>query len=454
MDFAQFLSDAVGFAWSLPLVTLLVGAGILFTLLARGVQFRAFFHSLKVIAGKYDRPEHKGEITHFQALSAALSATVGLGNISGVAVALSAGGPGAVFWMWVAGVVGMATKFTTCTLAVKYRKIDPQGVISGGPMYYIAMGLGRRWKPVAVTFAIMGAFASFGGGNMFQSNQSAAILYTQFGIPVWITGIVMALAVGLVIIGGIKRIGQVASKLVPSMALIYFLGAMYLIFTNLDAMAGILGMIMDNAFSGTAAIGGFAGVAVRTAIVQGVRRAVFSNEAGIGSAPIAHAAARTEEPVREGVVAMLGPFIDTIVICSMTAFVILLSGQWTTGETNGINLTVAGFEKLMPGFGRYFVALAVSLFAYSTAISWSYYGEKCTEYLLGRGAVMTYKVIFVICVFLGAIWSLQPVIDFSDIMMAMMAIPNLLGTIVLAPRVARDAKSYFARLKRGEFDIR
>jgi AGCS family alanine or glycine:cation symporter len=453
VNIAQFLSDAAGFAWSLPLVTLLIAAGLLFTFANGGVQFRAFWHSLKVIAGKYDRPGHKGEITHFQALSAALSATVGLGNISGVAVAISAGGPGAIFWMWIAGLVGMATKFVTCTLAVKYRKIDKDGVTSGGPMYYIELGLGRHWKPVAVVFAFMGAMASFGAGNMFQSNQSAAILNSQFGFPAWATGVILAIAVGLVIIGGIKRIGQVASKLVPTMAAIYFLGAAWMLLTNFDAIPGIFGSIINDAFSGTAAVGGFAGVAVRQVVIQGVRRAVFSNEAGLGSAPIAHAAAKTEEPVREGVVAMLGPFIDTILICSMTAFVILLSGEWMTGQTSGVDLTVAGFESGMPGFGRYFVALAVFLFAYSTALSWSYYGEKCTEYLLGRKAIMGYKIVFVVCVFIGAVGSLQPVLDFSDTMLAMMALPNLIGTIALMPGVARDTKKYFGKLRRGEFDI-
>ncbi|HUU45027.1 MAG TPA: sodium:alanine symporter family protein [Acidobacteriota bacterium] len=453
MDIAQFLSDAAGFAWSLPLAILLIAAGLLFTLWTRGVQFRAFVHSLRVIAGKFDRPEHKGEISHFQALSAALSATVGLGNISGVAVAVTVGGPGAVFWMWIAGLVGMATKFATCTLAVMYRKIDERGVTSGGPMYYIDLGLGRRWKPVAVMFAFMGAVASFGIGNMFQSNQSASILEGQFGLPTWVTGLVLAVFVALVIIGGIKRIGRVAGKLVPGMATIYVLGALYLILTHLGEVPGILGMIVSDAFTGTAAVGGFTGVAFREVVVQGIRRAVFSNEAGLGSAPIAHSAAKTDEPVREGVVAMIGPFIDTIVICTMTALVILLSGQWVTGSADGINLTVAAFESAMPGFGRYFVALAVLLFAYSTALSWSYYGEKCTQYLMGPRTVFAYKLVYVILIVVGAVWSLQPVLDFSDAMLAMMAIPNLLGTIALTPRVARATRTYFARLKRGEFAV-
>jgi len=451
MSIADILSVVVGYAWNLPLVILLVGAGILFTFMMRWIQVRQFVHSLKVIAGKFDRPEHAGQITHLQALSAALSATVGLGNIAGVAVAVSMGGPGAVFWMWVAGLFGMATKFTTCTLAVMYRKVDERGHTSGGPMYYIRLGLGEKWKFVAGAFALMAAIASFGGGNMFQSNQSAVILFDQYGVPTWLTGIVFALGVAAVIIGGITRIGRVASKLVPFMAAVYVIGAMYIILTHLGAVPELLAGIVRSAFTGTAAVGGFVGVTFRTVMIQGVRRAVFSNEAGLGSAPIAHSAAKTDEPIREGIVAMLGPFIDTIVICTMTALVILLSGLWTTGQTDGIQLTVAAFESSMHGFGRLFVTSAVFLFAFSTAISWSYYGEKCMEYLFGPKAVLPYKAVFVVAVFIGAIWSLGPVIDFSDTMLALMAIPNLIGTIALSPKVAKAAKDYVGKLKRGEF---
>lgn len=458
MSVADILAAAANYAWGLPLVILLVGAGILFTTQMMGVQIRAFWHSLKVIAGKFDDPKHKGQITHLQALSAALSATVGLGNIAGVAVAVTMGGPGAVFWMWIAGFFGMATKFTTCTLAVMYRKVDDQGRTSGGPMYFIRLGLGENWKFVAGAFALLGAIASFGGGNMFQSNQTATILAEEFGVPVWITGIIFAAGVAAVIIGGIKRIGAVASKLVPFMAAVYCLGSIFIIILHLGDVPHMLYQIVHDAFTGTAAIGGFTGVAFREVLVGGVRRAVFSNEAGLGSAPIAHSAARTDEPIREGVVAMLGPFIDTIVICTMTAVVILLSGLWTDpsvtgGQVTGIRLTVAAFDSGMHGFGRYFVAIAVFLFAFSTAISWSYYGEKCVEYLFGEKAIFPYKSLFVFCVFLGAVWSLGPVINFSDTMLAMMAIPNLIGTIALSPRVARATKDYLARLRKGDFYV-
>ncbi|MBD3298252.1 MAG: amino acid carrier protein [candidate division Zixibacteria bacterium] len=459
MSVAEILSLAAGYAWGLPLVILLIGAGIFFTFRMYGVQLRTFVHAIKVIAGKFDDPKHKGQISHLQALSAALSATVGLGNIAGVAVAVTMGGPGAVFWMWVAGFFGMATKFTTCTLAVMYRKVDERGVTSGGPMYFIRLGLGNKWKIVAAAFALLGAIASFGGGNMFQSNQTAAILFEEYGVPVWLTGIVFAIGVATVIIGGIRRIGAVASKLVPFMAIVYVLGATAIILMNLGEVPDMLWRIVHDAFTGTAAVGGFAGVAFREVLVGGVRRAVFSNEAGLGSAPIAHSAAKTDEPIREGVVAMLGPFIDTILICTMTAVVILLSGLWkdpavTGGEVTGIRLTVAAFDSGMKGFGRLFVATAVFLFAFSTAISWSYYGEKCTEYLFGEKAVLPYKAIFVICVFMGAIWSLGPVIDFSDTMLALMAVPNLLGTLALSPRVARATKEYLTRLSKGEFYVK
>jgi len=459
MNIAEILSIAVGYAWGLPLVILLIGAGILFTLQMMGVQLRAFWHALKVVAGKFDKPEHAGQITHLQALSAALSATIGLGNIAGVAVAVSMGGPGAVFWMWVAGFFGMATKFTTCTLAVMYRKVDEKGVTSGGPMYYIRLGLGEKWKFMAGAFALMAAIASFGGGNMFQSNQTAAILHDQFGVPVWITGAVFALGVALVIIGGITRIGKVASRLVPFMSAVYVIGSLFIIVVNWEAVPSLLLHIIQDAFTGTAAIGGFVGVTFKEVLITGVRRAVFSNEAGLGSAPIAHSAAKTDEPIREGVVAMLGPFLDTIVICTMTALVILLSNQWnnpeiTQGGVVGIRLTVAAFETGMKGFGQIFVSSAVFLFAFSTAISWSYYGEKCMEYLFGPKAVLPYKAVFVVCVFIGAVWSLGPVVDFSDTMLALMAIPNLIGTIMLSPRVARATKDYLSRLRKGEFYVR
>jgi len=475
-----------------------------------------------VLRGKYDDPEDEGDLSHFQALCAALSATIGLGNIAGVAVAISTGGPGALFWMWVCAFFGMATKFTTCTLATKYRTIDERGHAHGGPMYSIEMGLGKAWKPLAVAFAACGVMASFGGGNMFQSNQVAGNLERYFLLSPKVTGVALAILVAVVIIGGIRRIGQVAGRLVPFMCVIYVLGALYVMLTHIADLPQVFAMIFHHAFAGTAAAGGFMGAATKLVIVQGVRRATFSNEAGLGSAPIAHAAARTKEHVREGLVAMLGPFIDTIVICSMTATVIIITGTWrndaigrvvrtdtdqavltledtkdivpgdrlllkrvmegrpeTTatftvkelsdgavsgaakpekslqpqpGDTvhravQGATLASHAFDRAIPGFGKYIVSMGVLLFAFSTMISWSYYGERCTEYVLGAKAITPYRYLYVIAILVGALFKLQPVLDFSDITFALMVIPNLIATLALVPVVLRDTRDYFSRMQ-------
>ena len=444
MDIPALLSQFAGWVWNLPLVFLLVGAGIFFTYKTLGVQFLHFQHSLQCISGRFDKKTDPGEITHFQALSAALSATVGLGNIAGVAIAIHTGGPGAVFWMWVTGLVGMATKFVSCSLAVMFRAYHKDGSVSGGPMYYIEIGLGKKWKPLSVAFAFFGMAASFGIGNMFQSNQAAAILFESFSVPKWVTGFVLATLVATVIVGGIKRIGEVAAKLVPGMCLIYISGALYVLIINLEQIPGLLFTIFHDAFHGTAAIGGVAGIAFKEVVIQGVRRACFSNEAGLGSAPMAHAAARTNEPIREGAVAMMGPFIDTIVVCTMTALVILITGTWTQ-DLNGISLASFAFDSAVEGFGKYIVSLGVFLFAFSTLISWSYYGDRCSEYLFGESAIMKFKVVFVGFVFTGAVWKLSAVLDFSDAMAGLMAIPNLIGMILLLPKVLKASKEYFSR---------
>jgi len=446
---ASFLSIAVGYAWGLPLVVLSVGGGLYLTFLHRGIQFRGFRHAVHVLRGKYDKPEDEGDITHFQALSAALSATIGLGNIAGVAVAMSAGGPGALVWMWVVALVGMATKFTTCSLAVMYRNIHEDGSASGGPMYYIEMGLGKKWKPLAIAFAVCAFIATFGGGNMFQSNQVAAALFEHFAVPKFVTGIVLAVAVGVVIIGGIRRIGQVAARIVPFMCVIYMLGGIIVILMNIRVMPEVIRQIFEGAMTGTAAFGGFAGAGVRQVLMQGVRRATFSNEAGLGSAPMAHAAAKTKEPIREGLVGMLGPFVDTILICSTTALVILATGAWSnTQNLSGVNMTILAFDSGLPGFGKFVVSAGVTLFAYSTMISWSYYGEKSIEYLIGSWAITPYRWLYVIVMFLGCIWTLQPVLDFSDIMYACMVVPNLTGTIFLSLRVRDAMNDYMSRFGR------
>lgn len=454
------LTQAAGFVWGPPLVILLVGTGLFLSFYLGIVQVKGFSHAIQVVAGKFDDPNDPGEISHFQALCTALSATVGLGNIAGVAVAISLGGPGAVFWMVLVGVVGMATKFSECSLALMYRHIDEKGEVHGGPMYYIEKGLGQAWKPVAVFFAIACLISTFGASNMFQTYQVSTIMESNFGIPQAFTGLLLAVITGIVIIGGIKRIGQVTSKIVPVMASLYFIGCLIVIGKNIDQVPAMFMSIFDGAFNGTAATGGFAGAALATVITQGVRRACFSNEAGIGSSPIAHSAASTKEPVREGSVALLEPFVDTVVVCTMTALVILLSGAWqhaidpVTGEKlSGVMLTATAFDSAIPGFGTYFVPVAVFLFAYSTLLSWSYYGERSLDYLTGGKGIIAYKVVFCVIAFLGAIWTQGAIIAFSDMMYGLMVIPNLTAVLLLVRKLKKESDSYFSRLKKGEFKV-
>jgi Na+/alanine symporter len=526
---------------------------------------------MAITRGKYDNPDDPGEITHFQALCAALSATVGVGNIAGVATALHAGGPGAVFWMWIAGLFGMVTKYAECTLSQKYRVVHDDGTISGGPMYYIERGMGGRFKWLAILFASCGLIATFGGGNMVQSNSMTIALTDQFAIQKFYTdtplsrlnngagisiregtdfiiktrdgksieidifragtvgdllnavnnhpenssnsvyadlatdnnsieftdftdgkhgftlvspndgklieelgfvngdgsinklsdskistvipeklflkailGLAISITVGMVIIGGIKRIGKVASKLVPVMSLIYVVGALFIIFWNYDRILDSFYLIFKHAFTPTAATGGFAGATVLYAVTWGVRRAAFSNEAGLGSAPIAHAAAKTKEPVREGLVAMMEPLVDTLVICTMTALVIVITGEWT-GKADSSVLTRNAFNAGIPYFGGIIVAIGLILFAISTAISWSYYGDRCAEYLFGPGAIPLYRWLYVISLFVGAVVQLEFVWNFSDITLGLMALPNLIAIAALSGVVVSLTKDYFSR---------
>jgi alanine or glycine:cation symporter, AGCS family len=453
------ISDFAGLVWGLPLAVILVGTGILLTFLLGFIQLRGFAHAIAVLRGKYDHPDDPGEISHFQALCTALAATIGLGNIAGVGVAVSLGGPGAVFWMVLTGLVGMVTKYSECTLSLMYRRIDENGVVHGGPMYYIERGLGPSFKPLAVFFAVCCIFATAGAANMFQTNQVAAILKDTWQVPKLATGVTIMIMTALVLIGGIKRIGNVTSKLVPFMGIIYFLGAVTVLIIKIDQVPHVIGMIFHDAFNGTAVGGAAAAIAVRQVIVQGVRRACFSNEAGIGSAPIAHSAAATKEPVREGVVALLEPFIDTVVICSLTAFVILVSGVYEpildgtpkADALNGVVLTAAAFDATINGFGSFFIPLAVFLFAYSTLLSWSYYGERSVDYLVGEKGILPYKIIFCSLAVVGAMWTMKPVLDFSDVMFGLMVIPNLIAVWLLFPKLKAETKSYFSRLKNGEF---
>jgi AGCS family alanine or glycine:cation symporter len=451
-----FYSVDVGGTQFPLIVGWLVIAAAIFTVYFGFVQFRKFGHAIALVRGDYADPNDAGEVSHFQALATALSGTVGLGNIAGVAVAVSIGGPGATFWMIVAGLMGMASKFTECTLGVKYRNEYPDGTVSGGPMYYLSKGFAERGmagagRVLAVVFAVCCIGGSIGGGNMFQSNQAFQQMVNVTGGDAsilagngWLFGLIMAAALGVVIIGGIKSIARVTEKIVPLMAVIYVGAGLIIIAVNHDKIAWAFGEIVDGAFTGGGVAGGILG-----ALIQGFKRAAFSNEAGIGSASIAHSAVRTKEPVTEGYVALLEPFIDTVVICTMTALVITISGSLSTGLT-GVELTSAAFATVVPWF-PIVLAVAVVLFAFSTMISWSYYGLKAWTYLFGESLAMDvlFKLLFCCFTVLGASMNLGPVIDFSDSMIFAMAIPNIIGLYVLMPVVRNEVNSYWSKLDTG-----
>ncbi len=416
-------------------------------LITKAIQLRKFAYAWKLISGKFDDPDDEGEITHFQALSAALSATIGTGNIAGVGTAIALGGPGAVFWMWITAVFGMGLKYAECLLALKFRTIHDDGTVGSGPMYYLEKGLGQKW--LGILFALFAAIASFGIGNMVQANSVAEPVLRTFGVPKIVTGLIIGGLVFAVIVGGIKRIGEVASRLVPFMAVFYVAGALWVIIANSEMIPAAFAMIFSDAFTETAATGGFAGAALAQAIRFGVARGVFSNEAGLGSAPIAHGAAQTKEPVREGLVAMLGPFIDTIVICTMTALVILTTSAFTLKGADGVGLTGAvltakAFNIGLPGPGDYIVSIGIIFFAFSTAISWSYYGDRCVDYLFGEKMVLPYRILYCILLPVGAAVELTTVWTISDIFNALMAWPNLIGLICLSPVVIKTTREYFS----------
>lgn len=445
------------------LVMLLILGGIFFTFWYRWITIRGFKHSIDVIRGKFDRPEDTGEISHFRALTSALSATVGLGNIAGVAIAIQLGGPGAVFWMIFAAMFGMGEKFCTCVMSQMYRKVNSDGSISGGAMYYVDLGLkqmGGYWKPIgkvlAVMYGLMIMGGAIGGGNMFQVNQTAEAFRSTFGIPEsynWLIGASMAVLVGIVIIGGIKRIGAATSKIVPAMCGIYVIASLFIILTNITKVPETIALIFSMAFTDNAFYGGFVGV-----FVWGIRRAAFSNEAGLGSAAIAHAAAKTDEPVREGIIGMIGPFIDTVIVCSMTAIVVIITGAWidpNIPQKAGVALTTAAYGSVI-GWFPYILTISIGLFAYSTMISWCYYGERGWVYLLdhfngiGLKTVIVFRAIFVGCILFGAINTLADVLDFSDLLILSMAFPNIVGSIILAPRVLEKVRDYWGRYTSGE----
>lgn len=555
-EIRSFIDFLNGLIWNTPdglplMVMLLLFTGLFLTVRMGFLQVRRLGHSVRVIMGRYDDPADQGDVSHFQALSSALSATVGIGNIAGVATAIHYGGPGAVFWMWVTGFIGMASKFTECTLAQKYRVVHDDGSVSGGPMYYIEKAFGKKWKWLAGTFAACAVISSFGSGNSIQAFTMADSFRSDFGIPNWMSGLVSATLVGMVIIGGIKRIGLVASRLVPFMGGLYVICGLIVVTLNVEALPAAVATIVGSAFSTSGVVGGFAGSTFIFTLTWGVKRGLFSNEAGQGSAPIAHAAARTDEPVREGAVALLEPFIDTVVICFMTGLIIVLTGTWDqkhpdvvsftpknaitvvkktgsvqpngslreedrfTGKTavvagrlasvdlvrnhsvmddcrlerggmpmegslhvaadglvsftdeagkaidgslvmvhgrnllNGSPLTALSFQRglapIVP-FGNLLVTFAVFLFAISTAISWSYYGDRAAKYLFGERAVLPYRIAFLAMHFLGAVVALEVVWGFGDAALGLMAIPNLFTIIILAGSVKRDKDDYFQRM--------
>ncbi len=443
-----------GIVWGPPFLILLIGTGVFLTIYLRFVQIRRFKHSLEVISGKYDDPGEAGDLSHFQALSSALSATIGIGNIAGVATAIHYGGPGALFWMWVTAFVGMATKGTECYLAHKFRVIHEDGSASGGPMYYISRGLGKNWHWLGVTFAFLAAFASLGSADMVQANTVSQIFMKDLRIPTYVTGVLMAFLVFIVIVGGIKRIGHVASRLVPTMCVIYMLGGITVLLLNYTHLTEAISLIFVKAFTTQGKVGGFAGSTFLLTLTWGAKRGLFSNEAGQGSAPIAHAAAKTHESVREGIVAQIGPFVDTIVVCSVTGLVILSTNAWTDALDadgnllNGAALTAWAFKTgLAPIFpyGHLIITLAVPLFAYSTMISWSYYGDRCVLFLWGKRALTPYRIVFVAFSFIGSTLALPLVWDMADVSNGFMAAPNLIALIGLAAVAKRDYKDYFKR---------
>jgi AGCS family alanine or glycine:cation symporter len=446
----QITGDFVGLVWGVPLVALLVGSGILFTIYFGFPQLRFFKHAIEIISGKYDDPTHKGEISHFQALCAALSATVGLGNIAGVAVAISLGGPGAVFWLWVAGFIGMCTKFTEVCLALSYRDVDAKGVVHGGPMFVIKNALSKNFYPIAWLYAFFVVLSSFGAGNMFQSNQMAAILKSSAGIPEWASGVVFCIGAALILIGGIKRIGKVTEKMVPAMVGLYLFGAIWILIARFEMIPTMFSQIFSGAFAGTAAVGGFAGAAFKDVLIMGIRRATFSNEAGMGSAAMAHAAAKST-PIQEGIVALLEPFIDTIVVCTITAIALLLTGAWNVeGVAAGSEMTAYAFESAMGPAGRWIVTATVTLFAFSTIISWEYYGEQGITFVFGEKWIPLYRYVFIAFIFIGAIAQLNIVLNISDAVYGLLALPNMLACYILLPKVKVMLNEYKVKLKNGE----
>ena len=445
-SFEDFLNQASSLIWGPVMLVVLLGAGIYLTIGLKALPWRKMPGAF-LFLWRSRKSDQEGDISPFQALMTALAATIGTGNIAGVATAIYLGGPGAVFWMWITALFGMATKYAEAVLAINFREVDVRGKHVGGPMYYIKNGMGKRWLWLGGLFALFGMLAAFGIGNMVQANSVAEAIRSMLEIPNWITGLVMTSIAAVVILGGINRIAEVAGSLVPFMALAYIAGSLGIICMHLEQVPDALLLIVNNAFTGTAATGGFAGAAVWAAIRYGVARGIFSNEAGLGSAPIAHAAAKTENPVQQGMVAMLGTFIDTLLVCTMTALVIVLSGVWDSGET-GAALSALAFNTALPGWGGYIVAFGLSIFAFTTILGWSFYGERCAEFLFGVKIILPYRILWLLAIPVGAMGKLSMIWLFADVLNGLMAVPNLIALVVLSPVVFRLSKEYFLMEKR------
>lgn len=449
----EIIIDFSNWIWGPPILFLLLGGGLFFLIHSGFVPFLKIGHAIKLLSGKYDDDLAPGQISSAQALSSAIAATVGLGNISGVAIAINMGGPGALFWMWMAAFVGMATKYYTCSLAIMYRGKDSAGEIQGGPMYFIEEGMGKKWKFLSVIFCVAGVIGLLA---IFQANQLTAVIQAVLIEPGtmeetvrnrWIIGFGMMGLTAIVILGGIKRIASVASKMVPFMVGIYMITVLIIISQYLGQVPEMLKLIVVDAFTGNAVMGG----AVGSVIIVGARRAAFSNEAGIGTAPMVHGASKNNEPIREGLIAMLGPFVDTIIVCTLTALVILLTGVWENTENDGVKLTLEAFEVGIPVYGKYLLMLSVLVFALSTMFTYSYYGHKCMNYLFGADKAYYYNFFYLATIVVGAVASLEVVVSLVDGMYAVMAFPNMIAALYLAPKVKAASKDYFARMKsKGE----
>lgn len=449
----DFLSNVSGFIWgNFVLVPLLLGVGILLTVILRGFQFRQLGPALHLALIKRNEETEEGDISHYRALTTALSGTLGIGNIGGVGAAILIGGPGALFWMWITALFGMATKYSEAVLGVKYREVDAVGEQAGGPMFYLTRGIGGPvGRVLGTSFAIFAAIAAFGIGNAVQSFETSSAIEGAFGIPLWVTGLVLTLAAGAVILGGIQRIGLFTSIFVPIMAVVYVVSATLIILLNITSLPGAIATVFYSAFTGPAAVGGATGVGFAAVLSAGVARGIFSNESGLGTGGIAAASAQTTSPVRQGAVSMTQTFIDTIVVCSFTGLAIVSSGVWTAGETydgSGARLTQAAFSEALGGFGSILLAVGLALFAFSTLITWAYYGERNMVYLFGRGGVFPYRIVFISVIFIGALvgstdGALSPVWLFADVMNGLMALPNLIGLILLSGVVLRETRDYF-----------